>query len=129
MNWLSQLFAPKNLNKTAIPSVSASLYGSSSGITVTPENSLKLGAVYRAVDLISSAVGKMPLHLYRDADGYRERITDDQRATLVRREVSAGISATDFFQALTAAAVLRGNGYAEGNQFFAHIRLQAEIRF
>lgn len=112
LNFLKQMFRPVSVNKSATPSQSFPVFATASGVNVTPETLLKLGAVWRAVTLISSSVGKMPCHLYRGDESTRERAREDSRFNLLKLEPSPGISAMDFFQTLTAHVIHRGNAYA-----------------
>lgn len=110
--WLNHIFKPRDVNKYEAPSENWSAFFASAGVTVTPETALKLGAVWRAVNLISSSVGKMPCHLYHDDGKTRRRAVEDPRYNLLRREPAEGITRMDFWQTLTAHVVHRGNGYA-----------------
>ncbi|MBS1372066.1 MAG: phage portal protein [Lentisphaeria bacterium] len=110
--WLNQIFRPRDVNENAVPGESFSAWFASAGVTVTPETALKLGAVWRAVNLIASSVGKTPCHFYKDDGRTRNRAVADPRYRLLRREPAEGITRMDFWQTLVAHVVHRGNGYA-----------------
>lgn len=121
-NFLTRLFHPKNINKdkdvNSSPLGVSSFY-SSSGVSVTPDTALKLSAVWRAINLLSSSVGKLPLHLYSDLEE-RVKAKDDPRYYLARKEPCKGCSAIDFFQTMTFNVIYRGNAYAyiKRNEYF-----------
>ena len=110
--WLNQIFRPRDVNKNAAPGENFSAWLSAAGVTVTPDTALKLGAVWRAVNLIASSVGGTPCHFYRDDGRTRERAVADPRYKLLRREPAEGTTRMDFWQTITAHVVHRGNGYA-----------------
>lgn len=110
--WLNQIFRPRDVNKYEAPGENFSAWFSAAGVTVTPDTALKLGAVWRAVNLIASSVGGTPCHFYRDDGRTRERAVADPRYKLLRREPAEGTTRMDFWQTITAHVVHRGNGYA-----------------
>lgn len=110
--WLNQIFRPRDVNKYEAPAENFSAWFSAAGVTVTPDTALKLGAVWRAVNLIASSVGGTPCHFYRDDGRTRERAVTDPRYKLLRREPAEGTTRMDFWQTITAHVVHRGNGYA-----------------
>lgn len=105
------------------PSVSLSdpeaweaLYGSgsqsASGVRVTPEKSLSLGAVWQAVSMISGDVARLPLDIYRRTDDGRE--TDKRHPVwwLVRHQPNEEQHAFRFWRTLLVHCLLWQNGYA-----------------
>lgn len=76
--------------------------------TVTESTSLGLTAVFRAVQIIASTIGQLPLHTYRTTgDGQRERVSswlDDPGAPM-------GMTRYEWVQTLMAHLLLHGNGY------------------
>lgn len=85
-----------------------------SGVTVTPDTALTFSAVWCAVRVISETLATLPCLLYRrTSDDGRERATDDPRYDLIRDRPHPLMSSVNFFEAMTAAMVLRGNCYAK----------------
>jgi phage portal protein BeeE len=82
------------------------------GIAVGPDTALRLGAVWRAVNLLSSSVGTLPCKIYREDSETSGKSPDkaDPRSRLVRRKANSEMSAAIFRQTITAHALLRGNG-------------------
>lgn len=86
---------------------------SASGIRVNREKALTLGAFWRAVNLISGTVAKLPLGVYRKADPVGIELDPRQPAhRLLRREPNEAMTAFTFKQTLQAHATIHGNGYA-----------------
>lgn len=74
------------------------------GVAVTDDTSLGVVTVWRCVDLISSTIGSLSIHAYRDGD----RI--ETPAILMQPNPTE--QRIDTFSALITSALLRGNGYA-----------------
>lgn len=73
---------------------------------------MRLGGVWRAVNLVSGIVGMLPCKVLVEADdGGKSVAKNDPRYRLVRRKASPEISAAAFRETLTSHAMLRGNGY------------------
>jgi HK97 family phage portal protein len=75
-------------------------------------NPLTIGAVYRAVDLISSAVGKLPLCVFARTPTGREKSVDDPAYNLLRYRPNTNMGAMTFRRTLQAQALLQGGGFA-----------------
>ena len=88
--------------------------GSSTGVRVTHNASLKISAVFRGVNLISTTVGKLPLFVQKRGDDANDKERDKSHPAynLLRRKPNDYHPALTFRQTLTAHAILRGNGYA-----------------
>jgi HK97 family phage portal protein len=87
---------------------------SAAGVAVTHSAALRISAVFRGVNLISTTVGKLPLFVQQrtgDAND-KQRDTDHPAYSLCRRKPNPYHSALTFRQTLTAHAILSGNGYA-----------------
>lgn len=83
------------------------------GVQVSYETSLTYHAVYRAVNLISRDVAKIPLFVYKNlSEGGKEREKKHPAYTLLRRRANSEMLAFGFKQTMMAHALLRGNGYA-----------------
>ena len=84
------------------------------GAVVSAKTALTLDTVWRAVNLISTDVGKLPIHIY-------ERLADDKGKQKARRHIAYNLlrykpnkemTAKRFRQTLQQHALLHGNGYA-----------------
>lgn len=87
---------------------------SESGVKVTITSGLGYPPVWRAVDLISTYVAKLPLHLYkRETDNGKRRAVEHPAYRLIRREPNEYMSAFHFIKTLVANMLWsgRGNGY------------------
>jgi HK97 family phage portal protein len=88
------------------------------GVAVTPDAAMGVAAIWRAVQLVSTTVGKLPLLLYqREArdDGLpaRRLIANTPLAKLLRERPNAEMTAISFWGTLVAHGLQWGNGYAE----------------
>jgi HK97 family phage portal protein len=85
---------------------------SDSGVRVNERTALTYDAVWRAINLISRDVGKLPTMVYkRDGKG-KSRDTDHPAFRLLRWKPNEYMGAFTFKQTLMAHVLLRGNGYA-----------------
>lgn len=82
------------------------------GIVMTKELALGLSSVWRAVNLVSTDVGKLPLYVYRKEGDGRIRASDHQSFKLLRRKPNRDMTALVWRKTITAHAMLQGNGYA-----------------
>ena len=89
-------------------------FESAAGVSVTHAASLRISAVFRGVNLISTTVGKLPLFVQRRTGDANDKERDEGHAaySLCRRKPNPYHSALTFRQTLTAHAILNGNGYA-----------------
>ena len=107
-----------NLDSPAVPLTSDALLQTlggaptAAGVAVTPESSLQMAAVYACVRLISEAIGSLPIHLYRHTGDYRVNADDHYYRPLLADEPNDGQDGGEFWREITAALLLRGNGYA-----------------
>lgn len=87
---------------------------SHAGITVTPERALEATAVYAGIKLIAEDMGALPFHVYRRTRDRSvvERAYDHPLYTVLHDLANPETSAGEFVEALTAHALLTGNGYA-----------------
>lgn len=86
-----------------------------SGVRVNVQTGLGYPPVWRAVDLISSYVAKLPLHIYeRTEDGGKRRAKEHPAYGLIRRKPNEYLNAFHFIKTLVANSLFtgRGNGYA-----------------
>ncbi len=88
---------------------------SSSGVTVTERKAMTYAAIYRAVNIISFTVAKLPIAVFEkegeDRSG-NKKDTAHPAYKLLRRKASVDVTAFDFKVAMQASTLLHGNGYA-----------------
>lgn len=85
----------------------------SSGVHVSPRTALAYPPLWRALNLISGDVGRLPLSTYRRmADGGKEPARKHPAYLLMRRRANAAMRASAFKRTLTYHALFRGNGCA-----------------
>src|SRR5262245_57356734 len=86
---------------------------SDTGVVISKESALAYSSVFQAVNLISSDVAKLPVHLFeRMPDGSRQRDRDHHADWIVNGKANPYQTANIFKKTLTAHALLHGNGYA-----------------
>lgn len=86
---------------------------SSSGVAVNNNSVLGSAGVWRAVNLISSSIGRLPCHVYkRLPDGGRQRARKHPAFYLLNRGPAEHLTPFIFFQTMMSHALLHGNGYA-----------------
>lgn len=83
----------------------------STGLGITPQNSLELSAVWSAVSQISNSVAKLPLYVYGRKNGSNTEIENHIIAKLLKKP-NPFISKFDFFKTMVANLLLNGNAYA-----------------
>jgi HK97 family phage portal protein len=87
---------------------------SSSGKNVTVDNAMQLSAVWSCVRIISTSVAGLPMGVYRrEADGGRKDARDFGLYDIVHTSPNDDMTAFQFWQAMVAAMLLRGNAFAE----------------
>lgn len=85
----------------------------STGISLTPEGSLRVTAVFACVRVLSQTIGTLPLILYsRSASGNKDRATGHPLYRLLRNQANPEMTSAAFRKTLQAYAALWGNGYA-----------------
>lgn len=77
-----------------------------SGVTVTPENALRLASVYRCVALISGAVAGLPFHAYQE--GTHKRVS-----VPILNDPNPDVTGYEYWELATTHVLLRGNHFAE----------------
>jgi HK97 family phage portal protein len=85
---------------------------STAGVLLGRDTALESAAVYAAVKIIAEDVASLPLHLYRRRSGRTERATDHPLYRLLHDAPNPDMTAGDLIEAVTASALLWGNGYA-----------------
>ena len=88
--------------------------GTAAGINVTPDIAMKYSAIWAAVNIISGAVGYLPLATYKRIDGDgREKAREHPVYRLLHDRANEFMDASVFRETLQAHALTWGNGYAE----------------
>ncbi len=86
---------------------------SASGVVVTPDRALRVGAVFACWRLISGSVANLPLDIKRRvSDNVREDASDSDLWQLIRRKPNRWMKPAQFRKMLTGHVLLRGNAYA-----------------
>lgn len=79
----------------------------------TTSTSMRLSAVYSAVNAISNAVATLPLNIYQiDSNGYKLQNNNHQYNYLLNVQPSNNLSKFNFFKLIISSVMLKGNGYA-----------------
>jgi HK97 family phage portal protein len=78
-------------------------------IDVNEYNALNIPAVYRAVDVIASSIGSLPIHLKQDG----KSLVDDPRYYLLHCRPNINMGKFTFIQTILSHMMLWGNAYAE----------------
>lgn len=87
-------------------------FSTAAGVSVTTKKAMTYAAVWRAVGLISSDVGKLPLFVYRRNGEGKKRAVDHPAYQLLRYKPNSEMTSFVFRQTLLQHGLLRGNGYA-----------------
>lgn len=83
------------------------------GSTYTQEKSLKLSAVYCAVEMISNGIAQLPLQPYRvDDDGYKSPMKNHPLWHTLDCQPNQRMTRYTFIKTLVTSVLLKGNGYA-----------------
>lgn len=83
-----------------------------SGITITEEQSLKLSAVYAAVNILGNSVGKLPFQMFERTDEGRQRQRDHPIAKLLGKRPNPFMTPFNFKKTMEVHRNLWGNAYA-----------------
>ena len=115
---LADLFSRANLSNPAVPLTGLNLETytdkrNRAGVSINKESTLSVPAVFNAVKLISEAIAKLPLVVYkRDRDGGKSRAKNHPTYQLLRKRPNENTTAFTFWRAIVHDALLHGNGYA-----------------
>lgn len=83
------------------------------GSTYTQEKSLKLSAVYCAVEMISNGIAQLPFEPFVvDNDGYKTKLIKHPLWHVLNCQPNARMTRYTFIKTLVTSVLLRGNGYA-----------------
>lgn len=83
-----------------------------SGVDVSPESAMRLGAVWAAVRLLSETISTLPLHVYQRGDAGLGQRADTNRVSLLLANPTPMVSGMQFREVLQAHLLLWGNAYA-----------------
>ncbi len=82
-----------------------------SGIQVTPDKAMRIGAVYACVLVLSQSVAQLPLHLYLRTGREREHLTDHYLTLLMENQPNEWMTSFEFKQLAMVHLLLRGNSF------------------
>lgn len=88
-----------------------------SGVNISGVNALYVPAVLQAVRLISETIGSLPCKLYRETEAGKEAAKDHSAYRIVHRRANDWTAAGKLREALTADALIHGNGFARVVRF------------
>ncbi len=84
------------------------------GDTITDAVALNVSAFWRGVNLISSGIAALPLHVYeRIGDEGKERARDHPLYTVLHSQANSRMTSFTVRQTMAAHAITWGNGFAE----------------
>ena len=86
---------------------------STSGQCVNADKAMTLSAVWACVRLVSQTIATLPIAVYRKTGEGREYLDRHPLNRVIRMKASQSMTATVFWECIAAAAILRGNGFAE----------------
>jgi len=88
--------------------------GSNAGVSVTPDNAMRLSAVYACIRVIAESVATLPLKVYRlGDDGLRQEARDHPYWRLLHESPNEFLTSNQFIEIMQANLCLHGNAYAE----------------
>jgi HK97 family phage portal protein len=93
-------------NRTYVPLLN-------SGMRVDHDTAMQFGAVFRAVNYISSQVAMMPWRVMLETNGRKDLVSTHHVDKLLHKRPNPEMSAFAFRETLIAHALTWGNGYAE----------------
>lgn len=83
-----------------------------SGMNMSGNSALYIPAVLQAVRLISETIGSLPCKVYRETAAGKEAAKDHSAYRIVHRRANEWTGAGELRTALTADALMHGNGFA-----------------
>ena len=81
-------------------------------VTLSGNSSLKEITVYTCIKILSEAIGKLPLKIYKITHNDKEPIPGDYRCFLLSTRPNPYMSAFDFWRVLEVLRNIHGNSYA-----------------
>lgn len=88
------------------------IYGggtSATGLSVTSESAMRVGAVYSCVLVLSQSVAQLPLHLYREEGENKKKDTENRLYQLVHDQPNEWMTSYEMKQLIMVHLLLRGN--------------------
>lgn len=86
---------------------------SSAGVTVNVNTAMRVSAVWACVRLIAETIATLPLGMYmKQADGGRATVSGHPLHYVLAIAPNADMSPVQFWEAMVASMLLRGNAYA-----------------
>lgn len=82
------------------------------GVAVNERSAMQLSAVNACIRVVSSSMAMLPLHLYKDNGGERERVRDLPVARLLNLRPNPRFSSAAFRKFCCKANLLRGDSFA-----------------
>lgn len=117
--WIQQIIKRGSVETPNVPISSADIWNylggspSASGVEVNKQTVLGSSAVWRAINLISSSIARLPIITYeKKPDGTRVRAISHPAYFLLKKQPAPYLSAYCCVQTTQAHALLHGNGYA-----------------
>lgn len=89
-----------------------SLWGSKSGIDVTPDKALHVSAVFACIRVLSESIASLPIKFYERTDEGKKELSDNALYTLLRDGPNEFNTSYEFRETMMAHLNLRGNFYA-----------------
>lgn len=106
------MMRPSAASSRDIERMIRSVYGggpTASGVDVTTESAMRVGAVYACVLVLSQSVAQLPLHMYKSV-GKESQVADSHYLySLTHDEPNAWMTDFDFKQLVMVHLLLRGN--------------------
>lgn len=84
---------------------------SSAGVSVTPNTSMKVSAVFACVRLIANSIASLPIPIFKAGSDKRERV-QPTITKLLNKEACPAFTAFTFWQYIVMSVLLRGDGLA-----------------
>lgn len=97
--------------------------GASSGVSVNRKVALTVSGVWRAVNLLSSSVGRLPLYVYKRNGNGKDRDQKHPAYFPLRRKPNENMTAYNWKQVVMSHVLLRGNHYSLINRELGAFRL------
>ncbi len=89
--------------------------GTTSGITVTPENAATYSPVYACAKVIAEDIGKLPFDLMRTEDNKREKAVDERLYSVLHDSPNAFQTSQEWREMVVLHLAFRGNHYSYVN--------------
>jgi len=116
---MTRLFGKRSIENPAVPLTSAKVLaylgigaGTDAGVSVTPANACSSTAVWAAINLISGAIGTLPVGVYRKSGEGREAVSPHAITRLLDLEPNTEMTGQVFREAVTFNVMMYGVGYA-----------------